>query len=76
VAGEDDVCPYTEADQLVDANGCSIVDLCPCDNDWKNHGAFVRCVAHASEDFLDASLITEAEKDDIVSAAAQSECGH
>ncbi len=61
---------------VVDATGCSIADLCPCDNNWKNHGAYVRCVAHTSEDFLEAGLITEAEKDAIVSAAGQSTCGH
>jgi hypothetical protein len=32
-------------------------------------------VAHAAEDFLAAGLITEEEKDAIVSAAAKSDCG-
>lgn len=49
--------------------------ICPCDNEWKNHGAYVSCVAQASEDFVDLGLITEAEKGAIVSAAGKSACG-
>jgi hypothetical protein len=43
---------------------------------WKNHGAYVSCVGHASNDFLAASLITEEEKGAIQSAAGESSCGH
>jgi len=42
---------------------------------WKNHGAYVSCLAHTASDFLTGGLITEAEKDASVSAAAQSSCG-
>lgn len=72
-----DQCPITVPGSIVDAEGCSIEDRCPCDNDngWKNHGAYVRCVAHRSNDFLEAGLIIEAEKDAIVSTAAESACG-
>jgi hypothetical protein len=75
VLDADDQCPATPLDDIVNYTGCSISDLCPCDNEWKNHGAYVRCVANASEDFVADALITEAEKDAIVSAAAESECG-
>lgn len=71
-----DACVPTPLDEVVDAGGCSIGEFCPCESNWKNHGAYVRCVAHTSEDFVDAGLISEAEKDAIVSAAGQSECGH
>jgi hypothetical protein len=70
-----DRCLATQQDVVIDADGCSIADRCPCVNDWKNHGAHVRCVAHRSEDFVDAGLITEEEKDEIVSTAGQSDCG-
>ena len=70
-----DECPYTELADIVAPNGCSIAQLCPCGNDWKNHGAYVRCVAQTSEAFVDLGLITELEKDAVVSAAAQSACG-
>lgn len=59
-----------------DDSGCSIAQLCPCENDWKNHGGYVSCVAHAANDFVDLGLITAGEKDAIVSEAGQSSCGH
>ena len=75
----DDLCPETRLGANVDADGCSgaqLVDLeCPCDNDWKNHGAYVSCVAHAAEDLVVMGLITEAEKGAIVSTRAKSGCG-
>jgi hypothetical protein len=70
-----DQCAGTASGDVVDATGCSIAQYCPCDNNWKNHGKYVSCVAHNAEDFVDAGLITEAEKDAIVSAAGQSNCG-
>lgn len=72
-----DDCPYTAEGDLANADGCSIADLCPCDNasGWKNHGAYVRCVARTSETFLDEGLISAADKDATVAAAAQSSCG-
>jgi hypothetical protein len=75
VIDADDECPFTELDGVSDADGCSIADLCPCANDWKNHGAHVRCVAHAANDFLDWGLISQADKDATVSAAGSSSCG-
>ena len=48
----------------------------PCENAWKNHGAYVSCVTHAAKDFVAAGLITDAEKDAIVAEAAASTCGH
>jgi hypothetical protein len=75
----EDLCPGTAPGLYVDTDGCSgtqLVDLvCPCDDDWKNHGKYVSCVAHASEDYLAAGLITLTEKDAIVSARAKSGCG-
>jgi len=75
VVDGDDGCRMTTPGDVVNATGCSIADLCPCDGDWRNHGAYVRCVAHASRDFLGDGLITGAEKGAIVSSAAQSSCG-
>jgi hypothetical protein len=48
---------------------------CACDDDWKNHGQYVKCVAHATGALVEDGLITEDEKDDIVSDAAESDCG-
>ncbi|RLC56428.1 MAG: hypothetical protein DRI30_05870, partial [Chloroflexi bacterium] len=71
-----DDCPTTLLGEVVNGAGCSVSDLCPCNNIWKNHGAYVRCVAHTSEDFVADSLITEVEKDTIVSTAGMSSCGN
>ena len=64
-----------DASAIVNDTGCSIADYCTCENSWKNHGAYVRCVAHTSEDFVAAGLITDSDKDIIVSTAAKSDCG-
>jgi hypothetical protein len=57
-----------------------INELCPCDHatdgeSWKNHGKYVSCVAHISEDLAGAGLLTVMEKDAIVSEASVSSCG-
>jgi hypothetical protein len=38
-------------------------------------GSYISCTAHASEDFLSDGLISEAEKDAIMSEAGESSCG-
>jgi len=75
VNDELDSCPGTGADEAVNAKGCSIADLCSCEGDWKNVGAYVRCVAHTAQEFLAAGVISENEKGTIVSTAAGSKCG-
>ena len=75
-----DQCPGTPPASIVDANGCSIDQLAPCGGPasggaWRNHGEYVSAVAQAAEQFLAQGLITEDEKDAIVGAAAQSNCG-
>lgn len=58
------------ADQSVEIEGC------PSDNEWKNHGAYVRCVARsAGEKSIKDGLISGKEKSAIVSRAAKSEYG-
>jgi hypothetical protein len=70
-----DQCLATAAGSVVGGNGCSIADACPCESSWRNHGAYVKCVAQTSNSFLSAGLITSAQKDAIVSAGARSACG-
>lgn len=76
-----DQCMPTPAGEVVNADGCAIGQLCPCahpdgSDRWKNHGAYVSCVAHTAEDFVAGGLITDTEKGAIVSAAGESTCGH
>jgi len=80
VPDSQDQCPNTPAGAVVDADGCSIAQLAPCagpssGETWKNHGQYVSAVAKTAESFLAAGLITKAEKDEIMKAAAQSNCG-
>ena len=60
---------------MVNADGCAIAQLFPCENPWKNHGAFQSCVAQAAENFELTGLITEVEKGAITSQAGASSCG-
>lgn len=76
IADTDDECPETSPGEPINSVGCSVNQLCPCENNWKNHGEYVKCIAHTSEDFLIDGLITIEQKEDYVSTAGQSQCGH
>jgi hypothetical protein len=76
-----DACVPSPVGALVNTNGCAISDLCPCEHSngsdrWKNHGAYVKCVAHAANDFVAVDLISGTEHGLIVSEAGESACGH
>lgn len=80
VADDQDQCPNTSQGAIVNVQGCSIEQLEPCAGPlsggaWKNHGQYVSAVAGTAEAFLASGLITEEEKDALVSAAAKSSCG-
>lgn len=74
VDNDNDSCPNTSVGP-VNPQGCSIEQTCQCDADWKNHGAFMSCVAHESEALVELGIISEEEKDAIVSSKAQTNCG-
>ena len=76
----EDRCPDTAVDALVDGQGCSIAQLCPCSGpaaevEWRNHGAYVKCVGEAARAFRDADLIGASGLGAIVRDAARSTCG-
>ena len=53
-------------------NGCTISDLVDqCAQEAANHGKFVRCIAHLTNDLKKARLITGREKGSIQSCAGQ-----
>lgn len=74
VVNDKDDCPNTPAGAAVDQNGCSLEQLCVCDQ-ASNHGQYVSCVARTSNRFVRAGLIDEIEREAIMSEAAQSQCG-
>ncbi|HEY3494281.1 MAG TPA: hypothetical protein VGK73_06335 [Polyangiaceae bacterium] len=41
----------------------------------KNHGKYVECVTDAAQAFWQAKLVTRAQKQAVMTAAAQSACG-
>jgi hypothetical protein len=57
------------------STGCSVEEACPCENAWENHGAYVCCVADATNTLVGMGLITGAEKGAIMAEAGASSCG-
>ena len=74
VFGGLDLCPSTAGGD-VNPDGCSVADLCPCDNGWKNHGKYVQCTTQTADAFLKTGVISDTNKGSIVSVAAESACG-
>jgi hypothetical protein len=70
-----DECPGTLPGAVVDAHGCSIEQLVPCDAAWRNHGEYVNAIQSAAALFRTSSLITRAQEREIVRRAEQSDCG-
>jgi hypothetical protein len=75
-------------DQCIDAppgdpvnrHGCTIAQLCPCDGpeadeQWKNHGDYLRCVKKKAKRFARQDLITTDDRKAIVTAAKSNSCG-
>ena len=76
VPDTDDQCAGTGFREVVTAEGCSVYDLCPCEGDWKNHGAYMKCVTDTSWQFLENDLFTSTERAAVIAEAAISDCGH
>ncbi len=75
VPDEQDECSNTPPGALVDAHGCSIEQLCPCEAPWKNHGEYLKCLRTVTEHFERSGLITEAQEHAIQKEARASKCG-
>ena len=81
-ANNHDLCPFTPPGTVVGRlTGCSIAQLCPCEGpfgtnrEWRNHGQYVSCVTVTAIAFRIENLITNQQKAQIITAAAQSSCG-
>lgn len=74
-----DACPDTAEGLLVDETGCSgaqsVANICPADDEWKNHGGYVSCVSNAVEDAVETGLLTEEEGEAVINSAARSDVG-
>jgi hypothetical protein len=58
VSDDLDQCPNSPTGTVVNATGCSIEQMAPCDGPWKNHGEYVSAVVQASTQFRKAGLIS------------------
>jgi hypothetical protein len=81
VADTGDSCLFTPLGTVVDSLGCSIAQLVPCEGpagtttEWRNHGKFVSAMSHTLNSFLKSGLISEDERDSLMSQAAGEDCG-
>ncbi|HXJ59752.1 MAG TPA: hypothetical protein VNU68_24170 [Verrucomicrobiae bacterium] len=70
-----DACPQTSLGSVVDGQGCSLDQLCPCNAPWANHGEYVDCVIEHAWAFYRDGLITIEERRRVTQEAVQSDCG-
>ena len=75
-----DQCPGSAPGAPVDVTGCTIDQLVSCSGPasggiWGNHGQYVSAIVRTVEAFAAAGLLTPAEEDAVVRAAARSNCG-
>ncbi len=69
----DDLCMNTESGDVVNSDGCSVVQI--CSENLRNHGEYVSCVSHTSKYFLLQGLITKDERKNLITEAAKSDIG-
>jgi hypothetical protein len=70
-----DRCPNTPLGEVVNAEGCSVWQLCPCEGPWRNHGDYVGSVMATAGQFYRAGLLTLEQRVAIIREAARSACG-
>ncbi|HXI51224.1 MAG TPA: hypothetical protein VNH84_06960, partial [Candidatus Saccharimonadales bacterium] len=70
-----DLCPDTPSGAVVNADGCSVAQLCPCDGPWQNHGEYVQCVIDRAWEFYRAGRLNKEQRQAIVRDATRSDCG-
>jgi hypothetical protein len=75
ITNDNDECPKTAANPVVNDKGCSVGQICPCGSSWKNPGDYISCMAYVAENFLNEGFINKDAKGAIMSEAAQSGCG-
>lgn len=75
VGDAQDACGATPPGEPVDAQGCSVMDRCPCRSTGGNKGNHVSCVAQVSKQYLRAGILTKEQRRAALGSAAQSMCG-
>jgi len=67
--------PIRGAGSVVNADGCSLAQLCPCEGPWRDHDEYVSCASQRSLEFYREGVITSGQRKETISTAAQSDCG-
>jgi hypothetical protein len=75
ISDDRDQCANTPTGAVVNAHGCSVAQLCPCDGTWRDHGEYVRCVITHAWQFFRAGLLSPEQRRDSIRNAIQSNCG-
>jgi sugar lactone lactonase YvrE len=75
-----DLCPQTSDGALIDADGCSVAQLCPCEGPvetgaWRNHGRYMVCTLRAVVRVGRHNELPRAQLRTLVPNAAGSACG-
>jgi hypothetical protein len=73
VPNAQDLCAETAFGALVNTNGCSLDQLCPC-GEWLAHSNYVACVTRVSAEFEAAGTITSAQRAELLARAEAAHC--
>lgn len=75
VPNAQDLCPSTAPGSPVDATGCSIDQLVPCNGPWKNRKEYLKTFRETAMRFWKEGRITIAQRNALTRQAEQSDCG-
>jgi hypothetical protein len=74
-----DLCPDTQAGAIINAAGCGLTQLCPCEGingePWAHQGEFIRCAVQGTRDFHKAGLAPRKELRQTLGSMIRSGCG-
>ena len=70
-----DDCPPPPPTCEEDDTACLLEEACPCENDWRNHGAYVTCTVQFRNDNTIQGVPQLPDLEHIVSDAGCSDCG-
>jgi len=79
VPNESDQCPETPEGTVVDSQGCSIMQNCPCEGPraggvYKNKNGYKKCVKQQGKRFMKSGLITKQERKIIIKSTKTTPC--
>lgn len=73
VPNAQDLCADTLFGALVNSNGCSVEQFCPCDA-YLDHADYVACVERVSAEFESAGTITSVQRAEMIARARSANC--